>query len=478
MSESAKNIIKLFCDRFFDLDYYPTTLKAVLELSVERMKDLSHKEVLKLNSIGINKLRDLNKIENSEIEDKVVEAKIDSITFYNSLIAARLIGNAWSKRNEYLKKAKSKMVITGLDYAGKTSLINRLMHGNTYSDMINLEPTIGANIEEFQSDKLNLVVWDLGGQKSNIEEYLIEPEKFFIQVDILVFVIDSQDDARYDIATKYLNDLIDILDFIKEKPFLMILLNKADSDITEDPDFQIKLEYLVDSVTKVFTKRARNWSFEITPTSIYNLYSNEPEIAKTIKNIFSLESKSEKDKMALQIDEKLQKILDVNLRLMDKVATELSEIKRILNRVVPADMAKSIFSVPFDKVPSDFITDQQKTEWKEMEVSTDKKKEKKEKDKKKKKGGSPLGVPKRTEIPKPASLKLKESEEKEDEIKKDEKVDTETIQTARKRLIAPVPPPPPPKVEGAGKESKGPIRAQVISELKEMFIKRGLVKGR
>lgn len=27
MSESAKTIIKYFCDRFLDIDYYPTNLK-------------------------------------------------------------------------------------------------------------------------------------------------------------------------------------------------------------------------------------------------------------------------------------------------------------------------------------------------------------------------------------------------------------------------------------------------------------------
>ncbi|GAH79387.1 unnamed protein product, partial [marine sediment metagenome] len=202
-----------------------------------------------------------------------------------------------------------------------------------------------------------------------------------------------QDDVRYDAAVEYLSDLVNILAFLNENPYFVILLNKADSDIVNDPDFQIKVEYLTDKISTVFITSEKSWNFDITPTSIYNFYSNEPEIAKSIKNIFSKE-KSELDSSTIlpNIEDKLQRILDINLKLMDKVVAELSEVKRVLFRLVPSDISQSLFAVPFEKVPIEYISGNQKLEGKY-------KKKKKSKDvdqfKKGKKLRGAAGPPKR-----------------------------------------------------------------------------------
>lgn len=353
MSESSKKIIKFFCERFFELDSYPTSLSAILDLPIDRLKDFTKDVVSKLNKIDIKILRDFTIIDESETEELANRIKIDVSTLNNAIIASRLISKAWNKRKVYLEKIQRKIVVVGLNFAGKTSIINQLMYGYNYSDMINLEPTIGSNIQEFESERLNLIIWDLGGQKDNLKEYLQEPEKFFIKTAVLIFVIDTQDDIRYDNSIKYLSDIIDILEFLKEFPYIMILLHKADSDIIEDPDFQIKLEYITDKITKIFLEKSNTWSFEIMPTSIYNLYSNEPEIVKTIKSVFSKDIITKEEEKSFQIDKKLQRILDINLKLMDKFVSELSEIKRILFKIAPSsDISKTSFSVPFEMVPS------------------------------------------------------------------------------------------------------------------------------
>ena len=168
MSESAKTIIKYFCDRFLDIDYYPTSLKDILDLEINRLKNIDEEDVVKFNKINIKNLRELSMVQISEYERLSKKALINKSNFKNALIAAILIANAWSKRTQYTKKPKMKVVVAGLNFAGKTSLINRLINDINYNDMINLEPTIGANVEEYQSDKLDLILWDLGGQKDNI----------------------------------------------------------------------------------------------------------------------------------------------------------------------------------------------------------------------------------------------------------------------------------------------------------------------
>jgi GTPase SAR1 family protein len=357
--------------------------------------------------------------------------------------------------------------------------------------MINLEPTIGANVEEYQSEKIDLILWDLGGQKDNIDEYLESPEKFFIQVDVLIFVVDSQDDVRYIEAVKYLNDLTNILAFLNENPYFVVLLNKADSDIVNDPDFQIKVEYLTDKISDVFMKSEKSWNFDITPTSIYNFYSSEPDIAKSIKSIFSKE-KSELDssKILPSIEEKLQKILDINLKLMDKVVVELSELKRAFVRIAPSDISQSLFSVPFEKVPLNYISENQSIREKEKK----KKKKRKSEDsvKKVKKAKGAVGPPKRLkEVTAPDSTERKNNESHK--ISKNKIIAAKTSLSSNTQMETPPvaprtpqnsgfvtleslkPPPPPPKTPVRIDGSFASARSEIISELKDMFVKRGLV---
>ncbi len=491
MSESAKTIIKYFCDRFLDIDYYPTSLKSILDLEISRLKNLEEEDVDKFNKIKLFNLRELSMVSASDYEKLSKKAQINNITFKKALIAAILIANSWSKRTQYLKKPKMKVVVAGLNYAGKTSLINRLINDINYNDMINLEPTIGANVEEYQSEKIDLILWDLGGQKDNIDEYLESPERFFIQVDVLIFVVDSQDDVRYIDAVKYLNDLTNILAFLNENPYFVVLLNKADSDIVKDPDFQIKVEYLTDKISDVFIKSEKSWNFDITPTSIYNFYSSELDIAKSIKNIFSKE-KSEMDssKILPSIEDKLQKILDINLKLMDKVVVELSELKRAVVRISPSDISQSLFSVPFEKVPLDYVSDNQSLG---ERVKKKKKKGKPgESTKKIKKTKGAAGPPKRLkEMTAPESTEIKNAEG--NKITKNKIIAAKTSLSSSTQVRTPPmaphtpqnsgfvtlealkPPPPPPKTPVRINGSSLSARSEIISELKDMFVKRGLV---
>lgn len=483
MSESAKTIIKFFCDRFLDIDYYPTNLKSILDLPIDSLKNIPKDIIAKFQGAEIKFLRDLTGIDVNKIQKFSKKTEIPPDILYNSLIAANLIANAWSKRTVYLKKPQMKVVVAGLDFAGKTSLINRLISNQTYRDMANLEPTKGANIEEFQTDRLSLVVWDLGGQKSHIEEYLNEPERFFIHIDVLLFVFDTQDDRRYDEAVNYLSGIIKILDFLDESPYILLLLNKVDADIVADPDFQIKLEYLTEKVTDIFLQSEKQWTFEITPTSIFNFHSDEPEFAKSIKNIFSKETETPKDKSLISIEEKIQTLMDINLNLLDRVVSELAEIKRVVSRLVPAEVSKGLFSVPFERVASDFVSPEIK---KKKEKEKREKNEKEESVKKKNKPGKEGGVPERLEVlPGEESLlkvkdKKKKKEEKPEIRKKDVSLSkTQVITSEAKVEFAHLKPPPPPSALPPTPKAKDipsfkPTRMEIISELKEMFIKRGI----
>ena len=479
MSEKSQKIIKYFCDRFLELDYYPKSIKAILDLKIDKLKDIKEKEVKQLEEKKLIQIRDISDLELKDFKQLTENLDIQEKTTNNIYIASNLIANAWNKRKAYLKKPQMKVVIAGLDFAGKTTLIKRLIHNRNYYDLVNLEPTKGANVEEFQSDKLNLVLWDLGGQKAHIDEYLQDPERYFIKVDLLIFVIDSQDDVRYEDAIKYLKDLLNILEYLDEDPYFLVLLNKADSDIINDPDFQIKLEYLKDEVSDVFKERENSWNVEIIPTSIFNVHSNEPEIATSIKKIFSKEPGEKKGKEIPKINEKLQKILDINLKFMNNIVSELNDMKKLLIRISPAKVSKSLYGVPFQ----------------EMLGETDiKKPPQRKKGKISNEVSKPLGL---GEV-----LQEKGESKQVSPAKKPEKASHKTskpdnnLQSSETAAQPPLnspetgdlhPPPSPPERSRPKKkptptrppspnssQNKAHVRGEMLSELKELFVKRGI----
>ncbi|MFX1398785.1 MAG: ADP-ribosylation factor-like protein [Promethearchaeota archaeon] len=459
MSESIKKIIKYFCDRFLEIDYYPEKLSNILDLSIEKIKKFNMSIVKSLNEIDIFTIRDVSNANNKEILKLAKKKKIDPKIINSAIIGANLVSNAWNNRSSYDKKSKNKVVIAGLDFAGKTSLINRLINDHNYKDMLNLEPTVGVNIEEYETQRLNLIIWDLGGQKRHVEEYLEEPEKYFVQLDVLIFVVDAQDDIRYDLATKYLNDIMDTLEYLNEQPFLMILLNKADSDLLEDPEFQIKLEYLTEKITDLIQSKEKEWQFELIKTSLYNIYSSQPDIVKNIKNVFSFQKESEsqgsQEDLNEEIQDKFQQIMDINLKLMDKFASELSGIKNSLNRLLHSKYLKSTIAIPFENIALEYYSAHKKAS------------------KKKKKKSVSIGPPQRlSEMPTPS------------EKGKSTKLGSEDIAKIKDELKpAPTPVFPPSNLPNIPLETPPPstiqskgvfLRTQVISELKDVFAKRGV----
>jgi len=55
-----------------------------------------------------------------------------------------------------------KIVILGLQNAGKTTILYRLSLGQ----LVSTKPTIGSNVEEINLNNVKFQAWDLGGQES------------------------------------------------------------------------------------------------------------------------------------------------------------------------------------------------------------------------------------------------------------------------------------------------------------------------
>jgi ADP-ribosylation factor-like protein 3 len=96
----------------------------------------------------------------------------------------------------------AKILVLGLDNAGKTTLLRLL----SSEDPTETSPTQGFNVKSIVKDSFKLNVWDIGGQKE-IRKYW---ENYFDNVDGLIFVVDSSDDYRVTECNNELKLLISV----------------------------------------------------------------------------------------------------------------------------------------------------------------------------------------------------------------------------------------------------------------------------
>lgn len=124
----------------------------------------------------------------------------------------------WNVLSE-LGNTQARILLLGLDAAGKTTILYKLKLNETVSTI----PTIGFNVETLTPVKnLTLTVWDVGGQEK------IRPlwRHYYQGTNGLIFVIDSSDIMRMQEAKEELYGIIDTEEF-RDVPVL-ILANKQD----------------------------------------------------------------------------------------------------------------------------------------------------------------------------------------------------------------------------------------------------------
>src|SRR3990167_2717895 len=116
------------------------------------------------------------------------------------------------------KECEVRILILGLDNAGKTTIVKKLKG----EDVNSISPTLGFNIETLEFGGINLNIWDIGVQTS-LRAYW---KNFFEETDGLVWVVDSNDKMR---LTDCKNEMQKILKQEKlSGATLLVFCNKQD----------------------------------------------------------------------------------------------------------------------------------------------------------------------------------------------------------------------------------------------------------
>lgn len=175
-----------------------------------------------------------------------------------------------------------KILFTGLDTAGKTSIIYALKR--EFSQIINIEPTKGISRRIFKFFDKDISEWDLGGQEKYRISYIKNPNLYFDGTEVAIYVIDILNYARIPESLSYFKDVVYQFERLKINPPINILFHKCDPELLKCKPNEIK--GLIANLTKQIKEIAKNNKLYFFRTSIYDLYSIMSAVSEILLQLY------------------------------------------------------------------------------------------------------------------------------------------------------------------------------------------------
>jgi len=163
-----------------------------------------------------------------------------------------------------------KIIIAGLDNAGKTSILTALNKKyNFQKDIISLTPTIRVEYRATEFLKNRVVFWDMGGQEKYRKLYQKKQDLYFSDTDLLVYVIDIQDTQRIETSLAYLRTILKYFKKHKMDVPLIISFHKFDPEFIGNEQMVEQIEDLRKHILKLYP----SLRILFQQTSIYDIIS-------------------------------------------------------------------------------------------------------------------------------------------------------------------------------------------------------------
>jgi small GTP-binding protein len=163
-----------------------------------------------------------------------------------------------------------KIIISGLDNAGKTSILTALdKKYNFQQEIMELKPTIKVEYHQAMFLGNLCFFWDMGGQQQYRKLYQKRADVYFAGTDLLVYVIDIQDKERYETSLSYLDVLLKYFMSNDMDVPIIVSFHKYDPELRMIEDIHESIDNLRDYITEKYS------SFKILfqQTSIYDIIS-------------------------------------------------------------------------------------------------------------------------------------------------------------------------------------------------------------
>ncbi|MFW9969991.1 MAG: ADP-ribosylation factor-like protein [Candidatus Odinarchaeota archaeon] len=174
---------------------------------------------------------------------------------------------------EYTENEKKpiKIVIMGMENAGKTTILNMLTQET--NEIPNkppiMNPTKGVERNPLTLFQKEVVVWDFGGQETYRNEYLTNPEKYFHTIKFFYYVVDIQDYYRLVPSVMYFTGVFNKIKKYSPEARIIFIFHKMDPGY--DPHIKNLKVQFVDKVEPLLTEQFA--SYLMFDTTIFNLES-------------------------------------------------------------------------------------------------------------------------------------------------------------------------------------------------------------
>jgi ADP-ribosylation factor-like protein 3 len=147
-------------------------------------------------------------------------------------------------RNRAKRENTPRILILGLDNAGKTTILKKLADEDPAQ---NEGPTQGFNLKSLSLSGRNANIADLGGQRAFREFW----SNYYESTDCLIFVVDASDSRRIDEAHSTFDEVLENL----PKVPVLVFANKQDLSTSKPPAYVAEALQLVEH-------RERKWHIQ------------------------------------------------------------------------------------------------------------------------------------------------------------------------------------------------------------------------
>ena len=170
------------------------------------------------------------------------------------------------------KSTPKKILLIGLDNAGKTSIVKCLSGTKKLTSFSEINPTKGKEIITIKVSDTDFSIWDLGGQEVFRKDYLSNFDDYIFGCNKLIFVFDIQDTKRYELALEYFKKIIDLTEAEKNgnNLELSVFFHKFDPDLIKTDALDKKINSLKDRVKEKLD--STEFFYQIFKTTIFAIF--------------------------------------------------------------------------------------------------------------------------------------------------------------------------------------------------------------
>ncbi|MFX0076965.1 MAG: ADP-ribosylation factor-like protein [Candidatus Hermodarchaeota archaeon] len=250
-----------------------------------------------------------------------------------------------------------KVIISGLDNAGKTSILTALNKKYDFQkDIVSLTPTIRVEYQATEFLKNRIIFWDMGGQEKYRNMYQEKQELYFADTDLLIYIMDIQDTQRIETSLMYLDAILEYFMRNNMDVPVIISFHKFDPEFSANEDMIKEVE----SLRELILKKYPSFKILFQQTSIYDVISIVQLISYGLsvfdEKFFDLSELLEKyllqfeseslilfDKNGIILSEFYNKIIEpeIYIELIESIKEHLFLLKRMQEESYETDYALS-----------------------------------------------------------------------------------------------------------------------------------------